>query len=74
MVEIAQVVAIRHVSSVVKATTEATVLHMAKSAKSAEEIIISNQFVVVVMVMINANVTLVTQDQGKAIKGKDFMR
>ena len=71
MVEITQVaVVIRHVNIVENLTIEATVLPMAKSAKSAAETAISNQFVEVVMI----NVILVAQGQRKAIRESVFTR
>ena len=73
MVKIAQVaVVIRHVNIVENLTIEATVLHMAKSAKSMAGTTISNQFVEVVL--INMNMNLVTQGQRKATGESDFMR
>ena len=66
------VVAIRHISIVVKATTKATGLHMAKSAKGVAETITSNQCIEVVMLIKNVN--LIIQGQRKATRKNVSMR
>ena len=63
---------IRHVNIVENPTIEATVLLMAKSAKSVAETITPNQYAEVVMVMKNVN--LVAPGQRKATRENVSMR
>ena len=73
MVEIAQVLAIRHASTVARATTEGTGLHTEKNAKNVAEKTTSNLFVEVVVIEM-INVTPVMLGQRKATRTNAFMK